>query len=265
MKSILNVFFTGDKLAATVSVSLSLAKKFNSYIEGRLAFPPELVSPLSVGAAAVLYSDGTENLEEGKAMASHVGDMFRAIISTHGIPSVIPGRVRIALAASWRPELIRDVANGSNYATGFDLIVVEPPSGPRRIMFMDFLWSLVTHCGRPVLLAPSLPVLSCSDRIAILWDQGAETKRLTSAMLPLLSRAKEIVLFCTANEQESATVAHLTDYLSRHEITSRVKGLPWTSVSSVAQLSREANQYGVDLLMMGYSRHGWPYRLFGGR
>jgi nucleotide-binding universal stress UspA family protein len=119
--------------------------------------------------------------------------------------------------------------------------------------------------GRPVLVAPADLKAGFGGKVAIAWDGSREGAVATTAALPLLKQASEVVIVTAREDEDVMEPSSLARYLAGHG----VKGKTWAytpgSESIAEGLLDQADQAGADCLVMGaYGHSRLRERILGG-
>lgn len=118
---------------------------------------------------------------------------------------------------------------------------------------------LVFRAGRPVVIVPAghdAP-FRC-DRIAVGWDNSRVAARALGDAMPLLTRAREVLLITVGEEKEiecSISDRELIDALSRRDVTARTERVPLAGGGIGEALGRVALEQSAGLLVMGAFGH----------
>jgi nucleotide-binding universal stress UspA family protein len=146
-----------------------------------------------------------------------------------------------------------------------DLVVMGRPKQSDGLP-RDRLEALLMNCGRPLLVAASHPPQSLLRTVLICWNESAHAARAVSAALPILAKAKRVVVGAV-NEgiDPTAGVTEVVRELQWHGIETGWHVCARNGLSTANRLARIADECGASLLVMGGYRHG-PTRetLFGG-
>lgn len=135
----------------------------------------------------------------------------------------------------------------------------------RQAMIEDVLFK----SGRPVLLVPDRPIRQRSwDTIVIGWNAKAEAVHAVAGAMPLLKRAKRVVIATVdAKKVEgvSAPGQDLAAYLLCHAIEAEVHNLDGLGRTEARALLNEAIAVDADMLVLGAYGHSRARELlFGG-
>jgi nucleotide-binding universal stress UspA family protein len=173
------------------------------------------------------------------------------------------------VTASWHAEQDSDALERSMFhARHNDLIVVARRQKANGLPY-DFLELLILGCGRPVLVAGSNPVETLTGTILVCWRETAEAARAVSAAMPLLRRARRVVV-ANVDEKNTGARAALSEVarqLALNDIKAEIQ------VQVIAQEKRRteevllaaARDCNADLIVMGAYGHSRARELiFGG-
>ena len=161
------------------------------------------------------------------------------------------------------------VQNTTDEARFNDLVVLARATEQRGFS-VDSIANILVGCGRPVLLVPNAEPGSLGHVVAIAWKQTAEAARAVTAAMPMLVRAKKIVVLTAAEDggdpQQSAQSAErLAGKLRHHGLTVEAYGLSKQPGTAAETLFHKAKELGADLLVAGAYSHGRTRELvFGG-
>jgi nucleotide-binding universal stress UspA family protein len=97
------------------------------------------------------------------------------------------------------------------------------------------------------------------------WDGSPQAVRAVTTSLPCLAKARSVVVVTVGDDLDSDPAA-LKAYLSRHDITAKLRCVaPVAGIRAGSLLLSAAREEGADLLVMGGYGHGpWREFLFGG-
>lgn len=145
-------------------------------------------------------------------------------------------------------------------------LIIAPLPGEDEISRAESLESGLFDAGRPVLGVPvghHTPYLPDAP-VAIAWNGSAESARAVAAALPLLTKARDVVVLHVGKETDLDAVAPVIQWLGWHGIVAQGRVLPAVGDTG-AQLIKEAEQLGATLLVMGaYSHSRAREWVFGG-
>lgn len=174
------------------------------------------------------------------------------------------------VAAEWRSI---EGAFGDHvdlHARYADLVVVgqRDPEGTTGSVY-DLAEELVMMAGRPVLAVPYAGTFkSLGERVLVAWDGSREAARAVNDALPILERAKEVVVY-RVNPPEAGHIpaADMAAHLARHGVKAEahhtVSRIPSDETALIGRRSigigdlllSAAMDFGSDLLVMGAYGH----------
>ena len=252
MQSILLPVDQSEQMPSALETAWQLAGPFAGTVEGvalRPAFA-EIVAPDPIVAVTIPPADWNET-----EFCRSVRQTFDAFAASHP-----EGGARFR----WRGgSAIEDSALGS-LGRVYDVTVVSRPGG--RGARMTALEAALFDSGRPVLMAPPVPLKSFGQNILIHWNASTETARVIFMALPILRKAKRVTLLSV--EGHVVPGPSSKDALGHLE----VNGVVATEKSVVPRSGRpgeailaEAKAQGADLLIKGaYTQSRLRQMIFGG-
>jgi nucleotide-binding universal stress UspA family protein len=229
---------------ACLRIASDLAEQFNAKLIGVAAASPQ----------PSYYADGrfAQGLVERvrgeiKTRLADVEKHFR---------SAVQGR---ACDVEWRSALARPTDYLAHEARAADLIVI---SAKRDDVLIDPLRRIdpsdvVMQAGRPIFVVPPEAEYLKLKCAMVAWKDTREARRATSDALPLLEKAKEVVVVeVVGDESHRATararVDDVTAWLDRHGISA--SGQVFHIAGEEEQLEK-LWQYGADFLVSGAYGH----------
>src|SRR5215207_8365217 len=172
-----------------LQTALVVARTFGSYIEG-IAIGPS-VPDVIITDVGTLPDFNPDNRQE---LTRSARQQFAAVMAAQAVP--LRPEEPHELCCGWHgDELVDDDALGCR-GRAFDLTVVSKAGPGRDEPRMATVESALFDSGRPVLVvppsAPEPPVLG--DTIVVSWNGSTETARAVSFAMPLLVRARRVVV-----------------------------------------------------------------------
>lgn len=261
MKTILVPTEPNAAMQSTLATALSVARDFNSYVEGfavRVAVPTVVAMDVAPSASLAFF-------EEENAEAARVSrDLFERFMREHGVaPSRRPGE---APSYGW----LDDAPAGDNYVGHrgrvFDLIVIGRPSDDPQGPHMSTFEAALFESGRPVLLAPPSPPAHLGRNILIAWNCSTEQARATAFAMPFLARAERVTILTV----DGATVTgpsgeEMAANLTLHGIAAATETLSGDNRSAGPMILERARALGCDLIVKGaYTQSRLRQLIFGG-
>lgn len=174
---------------------------------------------------------------------------------------------------SWEQRLIEDDAASallleSRYA---DLVVLSPgtPAGSRLRLTTDLPEYVALHSTRPVLVVPHDHADdNLGGTVVIGWDASMEATRAVTGALPLLQRARSVLVTVinpnpTTERHGEQPGADLATYLARHGVPVEVVA-ERSDAAIAATLVGLARDVGANLLVSGVYGHSRYREWFAG-
>jgi nucleotide-binding universal stress UspA family protein len=155
----------------------------------------------------------------------------------------------------------------ARHACCADLVVLGQPDPQGNGASQGFVETVLLECGRPVLLLPAShrgPLLL--DTAVVAWKPSAECARALAGALPLLQRARQVLLVSWAEEPlPQGGHVDVEGYLAAHQLAARVHREARSPRDVGAALAQLCDEVGAGLLVMGcYSRPRLRERVLGG-
>ena len=255
MKSILLPVDQSEQMPSALQTAGLLADRFEATVEGvalRPAFA-EIVAPDPIVAVTIPPADWNET-----EFSRNVRQTFDAFAGSHSAEQGSAGRFR------WRGgSAIEDSALGT-LARVYDLTVLSRPGS--RGARMTALEAALFDSGRPVLMAPPVPPKTVGENILIHWNASTETARVILFALPILRKAKRVMLLgvqghITPGPSAKDELGHLE---ANGVIATEKTVVPRSGRPGEAILA-EAKAQGADLLIKGaYTQSRLRQMIFGG-
>jgi nucleotide-binding universal stress UspA family protein len=250
-----------DLMNSTLETALCLAQKFGSYIEG---FALRVASPAAYAmadATAVTTPTFEQDIAEN---AKQTRGLFETFMQQHGVPC---GARTSALSSMW----LEDAPGGDHFVGShgrlFDVIVLGRPGHNPNGARMGTLEAALFESGRPVLIAPPLPLPQMGTNALVAWNCSTEQARTIAFAMPILKRAAHVVVLTV--EGGAAVPGPTGQQLCHYLQLSGVPAKPLT-VGLNGRLTGEAvlehaNALSCDLLIKGaYTQSRLRQFIFGG-
>lgn len=257
MKNILVPIELHSTVDSVLQTALVLARKFDSYIEGTPLGPdlPDLV------AFDMPVSWTINDQNSWKELADEAHRKFDASMSAAGIGTANGS----GPSQAWSGEHSLGDSQVASYARVFDVTVLGRPGSERGDPRMATAEAALFESGRPIMLAPPKPPSSFGDTIVISWNQSTETARATAFAMPLLKKAKKVVVLTVQNfVVDGPSGEQLAKMLARHGIAVEAVSHPGGK-SSGEDILEQTEKAGGDLLIKGaYTQSRLRQMIFGG-
>jgi nucleotide-binding universal stress UspA family protein len=141
-----------------------------------------------------------------------------------------------------------------------DIVVASVPKmgEPHDATRQPDLCELVMQAGRPVVLVPEGSRTAKFERILVAWKDTREARRAVRDALPLLAKARNVLIveIHAVDEHAAAwqSVARVSRWLARHGIAAEEKVVA-AEMANASQLSGLAQAYDADVIVAGAYGH----------
>jgi nucleotide-binding universal stress UspA family protein len=261
MKSILVPIEDHGIVEPQLETALQLGRMFDSYIEG-IAITPDYPVVLPVDIAIGVPSPITpENRIE---MARACRERFEAFMTTKQVSRSTAGVA--GLSSGWRQDGLMEDAFLGAYGRVFDLVVVGRPDGSNGQTRLSTVEAALFETGRPVLIAPTTASRTLGETVVIAWNRSTETARAVLGSMPLLKKARRIVVLELDDwGVPGPSGSELARSLRMHDLPAEAITAPDPSNRPGETLLKEAAALGCDLLVKGaYTQSRLRQMFFGG-
>lgn len=260
MKNLLVPIELHASIDSTIATALLFARRFDSYLEGIPLGPdlPDLVAfDMPVSWTVADQHTWRDMAEESHR---HFADAMAAL----GVPGheTAPD----SLSWGWAGETAYGDSHVASYARIFDLTVLGRPGPERGQARMATAEALLFDSGRPILLAPRHPPTTIGDTIVIAWNQSLETTRATAFAMPVLKRARKvIVLTIPEHKIDGPTGSQLAHNLRANGVPAEAVERSGKGRSHGEAILEAATSLEADLLVKGaYTQSRLRQMIFGG-
>jgi nucleotide-binding universal stress UspA family protein len=241
MRSILLHIADDESLEARTQVALDLARAFEGHMTCLQAVPYEYGVP-------------------GDFYGAVVADMIPALREA---AEKLRARCELRLGSedvswSWDAEDGRALEHLLRLSALSDLVVVgnrEPLSSAPSLLARELVMRLRT----PMLLVPEhVNGLNCAGTAFVAWNGSAEASHALKAAIPLLAKARTVVLASVHGEPEGEfelPAVEGAEYLSRHGIDCEITEFPFEHGTVAEVLINAAVRREAAYLVMGAYGH----------
>jgi nucleotide-binding universal stress UspA family protein len=152
------------------------------------------------------------------------------------------------------------------YGRVFDLVVVGRPDGSNGQTRLSTVEAALFETGRPVLIAPTTAPRTLGETAVIAWNRSTETARAVLGSMPLLRKARRIVVLELDDwGVPGPSASELARSLRMHDLQAEAITAPDPSNRPGETILREAAALGCDLLVKGaYTQSRLRQMFFGG-
>ena len=193
--------------------------------------------------------------KESSERSNAVRTMFDRFVAQHGVQVAEPTRGAGA-TANFASIVGREEDLVAQLARLTDLTVVPHPESGDDVSSSDALHAVLFDSGRPVLIAPRVPLPTLSTRVCVAWNGTAESAAAVLAAIPWMQRA-QAVRIVTADEYQrrGPGPVELAGYLALHGIEVEAAKFKPIEKDVGRGLLEAARVFGADLLAMGAYSH----------
>jgi len=236
------------------------AARLAALLDGSLSAVYSVPLPMQVPdvAAPALAAEIIEICREESAAALRAQPAFERFAREAGVRT-----------ATWHVAEGPEPAILQAAARWHDLLVLERTGEEPGATALGALGQSLLHADLPCVILPRGCDTPRLDTIAIAWKETAESIRAVHAALPLLARAKRIVIIygergVPATDSEDSAQG-LLDYLRDHGLNAALKWIDTEPQAAGDCLLVAAGEVSADLLVMGaYGRTRFSEWIFGG-
>jgi nucleotide-binding universal stress UspA family protein len=244
--------------AGSLEAAIRLAGALGAHLEG-LAIVPPLAVPLRLrprqSAAALMKKEYEHDKKEARAGVR----LFEARARKAGVASVE------GLAVEADAQAILALR-----ARTADLVVLPlPGEDDIGVLGGHAVEAAVLSVGRPVLLVPEKGIPAGFPRkVLVAWNGSRESARALSDAVPLIARAKSVVVFsagAAGDEGPLHGARAAVRYLARHGIAAEALHATAADEKVGDTILARARKAGADLVVMGaYGRPRFAELILGG-
>jgi nucleotide-binding universal stress UspA family protein len=262
MKSILVPIESHEAIRPTLETALMLARRFDSYVEGfALRFRVNEFVAVDMAGAIPLESLRDENLEE----ARRTRQIFETFMQQHAVPRGAAGATTFSYG--WLEDAPEGEGVVGSYGRVFDVIAMGRPEPKAIGLHVRALESGLFESGRPVLLAPPMPLRTFGTNVLIPWNCSTEQARTTALAMPLLQRAERVTVLYVkgGNEVPGPPAGDIVRYLQRNGVPATLMTVDVAGRTTGEAVLTAAQSLDCDLLVKGaYTQSRLRQMIFGG-
>lgn len=245
MKNILALATHYNGANSAMGYAADLAVSLDAVLTGIFVSEPvPLVGiPLAFPEAYTLTADIAREAEAAepamrKGIAAHGLERFRWQVAEG------PADAVLERAADWNDVLVLQAGEDARWSS------------------VAALGRILLTCGVPCIVVPaSKPCSAALDTVAVAWNDSPQSMRALHAALPLLKRARNVVLLNGVSEPRFPPIVwrppfDLDDYFTSHGIRCVKQDFEASGEAAGRKLLAAAKSAGATLLVMGAYGHG---------
>lgn len=263
MKTILLPYHGNDAGHTALELAYAVAQQFGSYIEGLFVRQPP---PIIAGEGITIPGEYLAQLaEEGRRQADNARDRFSKYMSAKGVPLRDVSLSSDRPTGGWREMEGLESQIVGEYGRLFDLIVVGCATRQTAADRNALCEAALFDSGRPVLVSCSVLPPRLGETVMVGWNGSTETARTIALGMPLLARAKRVVVLTVEGGTVPGPSAdQVATHLVRNGVKAEAKTVPMVKTTGETMLA-EAHALGADLLFKGAFTHSrLRQMIFGG-
>jgi nucleotide-binding universal stress UspA family protein len=257
--------------SATLYAALQIARPFGAHLEC-LHIRPDLAVLISRARPATLEGEADAILravetvkKQSAESAQRASDALSAFCVQERIRRGEVPDSSDQISASFREDIGSELDRLIVHSRRHDVVVVKGGGAEAGGLGSNEIGRLVLGAGRPVLLAPATPAREIRT-IVVAWKDTPEAARTVSAAMPILERARQI-LVVTAAEDDGQPSDHqgVADHLRWHGLNAEAHRIDPRGRDACDAVLETARAAGADLLVAGaYGRSRLSEVIFGG-
>lgn len=256
---------------AVLNGALTLSRAFGGHIEALFSQPDPrtMVAIADDGIYPGFYDEMVGAMErqwtENANKALRHFDKWRAANEIRVMHEPDGGETP---SAEWREAVGNDTETVARIGRVADIIVTARPGRRHEERYEAGFEAALFDTGRPVLLVPGTDHPTFTEgKVIVAWNGSAEASRAVAVALPLLRRAKEVMVFTVAEgDTEPNAASEMVAYLKWHGVRASVVGPEGGKAGSVQEtLMATTKKAKANLIVMGAYTHSRVRELlFGG-
>ena len=269
IKTIL-VAATGSQTDDAVFTSaLAAARAFNAHLDFlhvRVDAAAMVAAMATDGSGAAMVSGLVERIDEEATRREDTGrQLFERFCERERLAIANIPAGQQSPTAQWLRQTGDEAYWVREYGRAADLLVIGHPNDDQGIS-IDTIEAALVGTGRPVLIVPATPLVSLPETIVIAWKAAPEAARAVTAAMPLLSKAKRVLIVTVAEEQglSDEEAARLMTSLSWHGLNASTRHLRPERLGAADTLLAAAAEENALVVMGAYGHSRLREWVFGG-
>jgi nucleotide-binding universal stress UspA family protein len=261
---------TGNQTDDAVFTSaLAAARAFNAHL-GFLHVRVDAVAMVATmaadGSGAAMVSGLVQRIEEEATTREDTArQLFQGFCERERLAIEDTPAGQQSPTAQWLRQTGDEAYWVREHGRAADLLVVGHPAEDQGVS-IDTIEAALVGTGRPVLIVPAAPLVSLPETIVIAWKAAPEAARAVTAAMPLLSKAKQILIVTVAEEEglSDEEGARLRASLSWHGLNASNRHLQPDRLGAAETLLSAAAEEGALIVMGAYGHSRLREWVFGG-
>jgi nucleotide-binding universal stress UspA family protein len=261
---------TGNQTDDAVFTSaLAAARAFNGHLDFlhiRVDAAAMVAAIATDGSGAAMVSGLVERIdEEATRREDTARQMFDRFCERERLAIEDTPAGQQSPTARWLRQTGDEAYWVREYGRAADLLVVGHPADDQGVS-IDTIEAALVGTGRPVLIVPAAPLASLPETIVIAWKAAPEAARAVTAAMPLLSKAKRVLIVTVAEEEglSDEEGARLMTALGWHGLNASTRHLRPDRLGAADTLLAAAAEQSALVVMGAYGHSRLREWIFGG-
>ena len=261
---------TGNQTDDAVFTSaLTAARAFNAHLDFlhvRVDAAVMVAAMATDGSGAVTVSGLVERIdEEASRREDAARQLFQRFCERERLAIEDTPAGQQSPTAQWLRQTGDEAYWVREYGRAADLLVIGRPADDQGVS-IDTVEAALVGTGRPVLIVPAAPLVSLPETMVIAWKAAPEAARAVTAAMPLLSKAKQILIVTVAEEEglSDEEGARLMTALGWHGLSASTRHLRPDRLGAADTLLAAAAEQSALVVMGAYGHSRLREWVFGG-
>lgn len=261
---------TGNQTDDAVFTSaLAVARAFNAhlgFLHVRVDAAAVVAAMAADGSGAAMVGGLIERIEEEATQREDTAkQLFQRFCEREQLLIEDTPAGQQSPTAQWLRQTGDEAYWVREYGRAADLLVIGRPADDRGVS-IDTVEAALVGTGRPVLIVPGAPLVSLPETLVIAWKPAPEAARAVTAAMPLLSKAKQILIVTVAEEEglSDEEGARLMTNLTWHGLNASTRHLKPERLGAADTLLAAAAEQSALVVMGAYGHSRFREWIFGG-
>lgn len=261
---------TGNQTDDAVFTSaLAVARAFNAhlgFLHVRVDAAAVVAAMAADGSGAAMVGGLIERIEEEATQREDTAkQLFQRFCEREQLLIEDTPAGQQSSTAQWLRQTGDEAYWVREYGRAADLLVIGRPADDQGVS-IDTVEAALVGTGRPVLIVPGAPLVSLPETLVIAWKPAPEAARAVTAAMPLLSKAKQILIVTVAEEEglSDEEGARLMTNLTWHGLNASTRHLKPERLGAADTLLAAAAEQSALVVMGAYGHSRFREWIFGG-
>lgn len=254
---------------AVFTSALAAARMFNAhlgFLHVRVDAGAMVAAMATDGSGAAMASGLVERIDEEAAQREErARQLFQRFCERERVAIEDTPAGKQSPTAQWLQESGDEAYWVREYGRAADLLVIGHPGDDQGVS-IDTIEAALVGTGRPVLIVPAAPLVTLPETIVIGWKPAPEAARAVTAAMPLLSKAKQVLIVTVAEEEglSDQEGARLMTSLTWHGLNASTRHLRPDRLGAADTLLAAAAEEKALVVMGAYGHSRLREWIFGG-